>query len=81
MNEVPEKGRDTTVWGSATDPKLMELPGRCSVPGPSLPDPKYLTENGSRLVSWRSRFEEPVLSVGWRTVAAACHASGGQCHD
>jgi hypothetical protein len=34
VNDVPEKGRDTTDRGRAIDPNRMELPGRCSVPGP-----------------------------------------------
>jgi len=34
MKRVPE-GRDTTGQGRASGPKPEELPGRCSVPGPS----------------------------------------------
>jgi hypothetical protein len=38
VNEVPEKGRDTTGKGRATDPCPEELPEGCSVPGPCTPE-------------------------------------------
>ncbi len=52
MNEVPEKGRDTTGQGRAIGPNRRELPEGCSVPGPSPSVRKIVSTVHAR--RWRS---------------------------